>query len=78
MKTKKNKRTPEQLEEAIESLIYERYGEGAKFLLNAVESDTGYSNFLTNDSVFMFYNGAILFGRFCEDAVKYLYEQAKK
>lgn len=75
MKSKKSQKTPEQLEGEIEALILERYGSDCKFLLQAVEYNTGYSNCLTNDTVYMFDYGAILFGRFCEDVVKSLHER---
>lgn len=74
---KKAKKTPEQLEREIEALILERYGPETKFLLNAVESGTCYSNFLTNSAPFMFQYGAILFGRFCEDFLIEIDEQSK-
>jgi hypothetical protein len=75
---KKVKKTPEELEQEIEALILERYGSDCKFLLNAVEWKTGYSNSLTNDTLYMFDYGAILLGRFCEDVVKDLHERANK
>lgn len=76
METKKPNKTPKQLEEEIEALILERYGSDCIFLLQAVDWKTGYSNSLTNDTMYMFNYGAILFGRFCEDVVKELHERA--
>ena len=70
MKTKNKRKSPEQLKKEIESLIIQRFGEGAKFLLMAVEKKNGFCNYFTNDAAYMFDYGAVIYGRFCENAIE--------
>lgn len=78
MKTKKPNKTPEQLEGEIEALITKRFGSGVKFLLTAVESGTGFCNYFTNDTSYMFDYGAIIYGRFCKNAIEEMNKRDEK
>lgn len=77
METQTDLKTHAQLEEAIDRLIKARYGNDVNYLLQVIEPDSGCSTSLTNNAMYMFDYGAILFGKFCEDVLTHLHEKAK-